>query len=207
MPMGIRLALDTLLEALDHADAPLRAQFADGLSDRELDDALTHVAISLAAEVRDYFAWRNGLRRDRAADYELFPDAVPLSLDEAVAEYRQHIEVATTIARQASISPASLWNPRWFPLFRGAGGDYHVTWAGDGAAPTAPISFVALEDREPKLAYDSLTSLVETVTACVAAGAFTMAGDGAVHEDRSRTGEIVRRFNPGMVDQATRGRR
>ena len=200
--MPIRPALDALLDTLTRVEAPLRHWLADGLSQPQIDEILGGLPVALPAEVHEYFAWRNGLRTDRDTEYELFPGGVMLSLEEAVGDYRQLLETATVIARQTGLAPAQLWDERWFPLFRDAGGgDYHVTIGAGAPASTAPLYLVANEERRAAVAYDSLTALIETVDACFDAGAYTMAG-GFIEEDRPRAAEIIRARNPGRVNQA-----
>lgn len=164
--MSIRPALEALLEALAVADGPLARQLAAGLDRGEIERKLATVPGAVAVEVHDYFEWRNGLRLGRDRDEELFPGAVMLSLDEALADYRSLVAMAQQVESQAGVPAASTWDERWLPLFRHpAGGAYHVTIAGTAAAATAPIYVVTLQDPDAtSLAFDSLTSLVLTIT-------------------------------------------
>jgi hypothetical protein len=201
--MAIGPALGALTATLERAHESLVRWLAPGSSAEEIAAALRPLGVPVAGEVREYFTWRSGLRPDRDVECELFPDAVPLALTEAVAAYRQQSAIASRIAERTGVAASSVWNVGWFPLFQTAGGDYYVTVAVGGDAVHAPIELVTREDRSaPMPAYDSLTSLVETVTACFDAGVYTVV-DGAVHEDRVRASEIIRRLNPARVRQAT----
>ena len=101
---------------------------------------------------------------------------------------------ATSMATTSSARRAA---PR-----RRGGGDYHVTIGGTPPPATAPLYLVINEERRAgAMAFDSLTTLIETVAACFAAGAYTMA-DGSIQEDRVRAAEIIRAHNPERVKQA-----
>jgi hypothetical protein len=192
---------DLLLQELTKAGAPITAYQADGLTPREIDAKLNAPSIVLAAEVHEYFGWRNGLRIDRDADYELFPGGIVLSLDEAIDEYQRVLEVARRLSRDTGLAASLFWDERWFPLFHNGAGDYHVTLAGASSA-TAPVYFVAQDDREATtVVYDSLTALLRTVAACFQSGAYAIV-DGVLTEDRVRSAEIVRAHNPERLNQA-----
>jgi hypothetical protein len=200
--MAIRPALDALLDTLTHLDMPLARWLAPGIGRAEIDAPFGGRSLRLADEVYDYFAWRNGLRTNRDTEYELFPGFAMLSFQEALADYRMLLAGAARVAERAGEPAASLWSAQWFPLFRDAGGDYHVTLTAAGGAATAPIYMVVREDPESAyLAYDSLTSLIQTVTACFRAGAFQTV-DGLLEEDRLRAAAIVRAHNPERMRRA-----
>ena len=200
--MSIRPALDTLAATLQRVNAPLFTQLADGLAPGAI--AAQLAGLPVAAEVHEYFAWRNGQRADREADHELFPEATMLSLEEAVTDYQMLRDMAAQVARQAGIPASAIWDDRWFPLFRHpAGGAYHVTVAGDPPGSQAKIVFVFLQDVEgAAIAFDSLASMAVTVSECWATGAYT-ADAGTTQEDRQRAGAIVRAHNPVRVHDAT----
>lgn len=193
--MTLRAALDELLDTLTGVEAPIVAALADrpdvGHPFRGAGDLV------IADEVREYFRWCNGLRHDRVTEIELFPNAVMLSLDEALADYRRLTAMAASVSAQTGLPADAVWKAGWLPLFRHpAGGEYHVTLAGK-PAKAAPIFSVAIEDPEAALpAFDSLTTLVQTITACYRAHAWRACADGTVSEDRSRAGEIIRELNP-----------
>jgi cell wall assembly regulator SMI1 len=204
--MAIGPALDALLDTLIRLDAPLARWLARGIDRAEIDARLGDLSLGLADEVYDYFAWRNGLRTTRDADYELFPGFAMLSFEEALADYRMLLATAARIAERAGVPATTLWNERWFPLFRDAGGDYHVTLSVPDGAPTAPIYMVVREDPESAhLTYDNLTSLILTVADCFRTGAFQTV-DGILEEDRLRAASIVRARNPERMRRAAEWR-
>jgi HEAT repeat protein len=209
--MSIGPALAALLDTLTRLHSRLPPWLAAGIDRAEIDARLDGLSLRLADEVYDYFGWRDGLRTTREADgvrttrdadYELFPGFTMLSFEEALADYRLLVDAAARFA-QAGVPAGSLWNERWFPLFRDAGGEYHVTLTDARPAHTAPVYMVVREDPEAAyLAYDSLTSLIQTVADCFDTGAFRAVEGGIVEEDRSRAATIVGGHNPERRRQA-----
>lgn len=180
--MSIRPALDALLEALQDAGIPLVASLAPGLSRPEIDAIAAPLPGRLPSEVIDYFEWRNGLAPDRGADLELFPEGIPLALDEAVTLYRMQREVAEQIAKQSGVPSDDLWHERWFPLFHNGAGDFHLTQLVPGLAAASPVHAVNNDDRQTTRSYDSLTALIEHVAARWKAGAYSISDEGVVEE-------------------------
>ena len=164
--MSIRPVLDSLTATLRRNNPPLVAQLADGLDPDTIARTLSSLPVQVAAEVHDYFAWHNGLRPDRTTEHELFPEAVMLSLEEAIAEYHMLRSVAAQVSSQAGVPASTIWDERWLPLFRHpAGGAYHVTVAGTHAADRAAILSVLQQDpASASVAFDSLTALARSLT-------------------------------------------
>lgn len=201
---GIRPVLDALAQTLQRVNPSLASQLVPGLDRGVITARLSTLPARVAAEVHDYFAWRNGVSLDRTREEELFPEAVMLSLEEVLAEYEALRNVAEQVSRQAGVPSSSIWDERWVPLFRHPGGGaYHVTIAAEAAAEHAPIISVLQEDpSSASLAFDSLTTLAATVNECFATGAYS-ANEGAIDEDRQAAAEIIRTLNPARVESAT----
>lgn len=201
--MSIRPALDALAHTLERLDLPLASQFAGGLDAETVTAKLSAIPGRVAAEVHDYFAWRNGLRDDRTRDEELFPEAVPLSLDEVLSDYRALCDVASQVSQQAGVPASTIWDATWVPLFRHpAGGAYYVTVAAAMPGDHAPILAVTPQDATAaSIVFDSLASLVKTVNECYATGAFAVE-DGMIREDRQRAAAIARAYNRLLGDDA-----
>lgn len=180
--MSIRPALDALLEALQDAGSPLAASLAPGLSRTRIDAIASPLPGRLASEVIEYFEWRNGLAPDRGADLELFPQGIPINLDEAVALYRMQRAAAEQVAKQAGVPASDLWHEGWFPLFHDGAGGCHVTQLAAGPAATAPVRAVNSDDRQTTRTYGSLTALIEHVTARWTARAYAISEAGGVEE-------------------------
>lgn len=202
--MVIRPVLDALLETLQRVNAPLASQLVTGLDPELITARLATLPKRVAVEVHDYFAWRNGMSLERTREEELFPEAVMLSLEEALAEHEMLRGVAEQVSRQAGVPSSSIWDDRWVPLFRHPGGGaYYVTVAGDEPAEHAPIWTILQEDpSSAAIAFDSLATLAATVNECFTTGAYR-ANEGTIEEDRQRAAEIIRKLNPARVESAT----
>jgi cell wall assembly regulator SMI1 len=202
--MSIRPVLDALADTLRRVDTPLASQLSEGLASDVIAARLSSLPGHVATEVHDYFAWRNGLRADRAREEELFPEAVMLSLDEALSDYQALCGMAAQVSRQAGVPASSIWDERWLPLFRHpAGGAYHVTVAAGTAVDRAPIFSVVQEDvSAAAVACDSLEALAATGNECFTSGAY-VADNGMIREDRQRAAAIIRAHNPVRMQNAT----
>ena len=165
--MAIRPLLDTLAATLQRVAPSHASQLVEGLDREEIALRLSKLPVQFASEVHDYFAWRNGLRADRQAEFELFPEAVMLSLDEALADYRTLCDIADGISKQAGIPASAVWDAKWLPLFRHpAGGAYHVTLGSEGPAERAPILSILQEDVSGAfIAFESLEDLIRKANA------------------------------------------
>jgi len=159
--MSIRPVLDALFATLERVEPPLASQLAEGLDRDAIAARLSTMPVHVAAEVVDYFAWRNGLRPDRQVEYELFPEAVMLSLDEALTDYRMLCDIARKISREAGLPASAVWDERWLPLFRHpAGGAYHVTVGDVVPIERAPILSILQQDVSgASIAFESLEAL------------------------------------------------
>ena len=159
--MSIRPVLDTLFATLQRVEAPLASQLAEGLDRDTIAARLSSVPVHIAAEVVDYFSWRNGLRADRHVEYELFPEAVMLSLEEALTDYHLLRDIARKISGQAGLPASAIWDERWLPLFRHpAGGAYHVTVGDLTPIDRAPILSILQQDVSgASIAFESLEAL------------------------------------------------
>ena len=160
--MTIRPVLDALLATLQRVDPSHASQLVDGLDRDQIASRLASLPVRFASEVHEYFAWRNGLSADREVELELFPEAVMLSLDEALADYRMLCDIAEGISKQAGIPAAAVWDARWLPLFRHpAGGAYHVTLGDEAPKERAPILAILQEDVSGAfIAFESLDELI-----------------------------------------------
>jgi hypothetical protein len=183
--MSIRPALDALLEALRNTGVPLVASLAPGLSRADIDRKVAALPGQLASEVVEYFEWRNGLTLDREVDIELFPQGIPMSLDEAVTHYDAQRHFAAQIAAQAGLPPDDIWNESWFPLFHNGAGDFYLTLLGRPATATSPVHAVTNEDRQATLEHDSLTALIAHASARWRSGAYAVSDEGILQEQRA----------------------
>ena len=202
--MTLRPLLEQLADTLRRADAPLMSQLSEGLDRETIAATLSTLPVRIAGEVHDYFEWCNGLRDDRDREYELFPDAVMLSLDEAIAEYHALTRMAAQVSQQAGLPASAIWHERWLPLFRHpAGGAYFVTVGADVTIDRAPIVSVLQQDVSgASIAFDSMAALGATINECFSTGAY-VAADGMIEEDPQRSAAIIRAHNPARVHDAT----
>lgn len=203
---SIATLLDRLATVLQQRRWPTLTYLAKGLSEETISGRLAALPIRLAREIQHLYQWRNGLMPDAPTGFQLFPGAVTLSLDEAIAEYKALREIDARSRMTDSKLAEPFWDERWFPLFtnRGIGGEYYVTLADPRPKMTAPILYYSTEELLPVTAYDDLTSLIQTITVAVEQGAYQLDDIGVVEADGRRLGRIFRQYNPETVTHLLR---
>jgi len=90
-----------------------------GATDEEMDRALAPLGLKLPIEGRIWWGWHNGARAE-GRERLYGPRHNCLSLDGAVAQYRQSRGIAERVAddeREAPLNdPDHAWRPAWLPI-------------------------------------------------------------------------------------------
>ena len=174
--------LQSSLDAIErwHRDneTGLPPLLARGLDAQSIERKLAAIDCAVTDEMTALWSWRNG------ADI----GAVPLvwyhdllSVDEAIAEYRQ-----------LRITPFINWHPDYVPLFSFEGEWYGAYCSGTEAGP---VQHLFIED-EPRVTHANLTTFVAGMAESMRNGAIRW-HDGAMHEDVRAVARIHKRMNPG----------
>ena len=123
--MSIRQALDTLFETLQRA-ARLQRRFLPTAS-RSTRSPKGLPAFPDTRPRKSFNTSSGGTACSdiRDVDCELFPQGIPLSVDEAVFYYRMQRDAADQVARQTGLSSSTLWSERWLPIFHDGGGNFN----------------------------------------------------------------------------------
>lgn len=166
-----------LTQALNQIEQYLQAIAPDwakhlrsGLTSAAITEKLAALPFLLPVEVYELYQWHDG--SDPEFPVQLFPNYSFLSLDDALAAYAQTIAIYENLGIE---DWRSLYNPHWFPLFAEAGNYYLVQGVDQGTAPpppTAPILDFFSEDPETPVVFDSLTALMQAISACWQTGAY-----------------------------------
>lgn len=113
-----------------------------GLTSEEMDAALAPLGLRLPIEGRAWWSWHDGARP--AGREKLFgPAQNCLSLDAAVAQYRQSRFIAESIAEKELPpldDPDTAWHPAWFPI-KGPGLPVVIDCSVEEGEPT-PVRFI-----------------------------------------------------------------
>lgn len=117
-----------------------------GLSEEEMRDVLAPLELTLPIEARLLWGWRNG-EEDAAGGRLWRPYHRCLSLDQAVAQYRQSRLVAQKSAEKwEGKEQDDIWHPTWFPLVKGDGAPVTVVDCSVPQGEPTPITFVDWEN-------------------------------------------------------------
>jgi hypothetical protein len=162
------------------AVATLRA----GASKAQLDALEAALGCALPMEARALWRWRDG--------QETAGDADPLVWYHGLLP----IERVLADVRDLRAADRAGWDPRWVPVLY-----FEQEWYFVECAPTrraaSPLGLYFAED-DPKPAYASLTALFATHAEAMAAGAVTVADDGALGGQPRALRDIHARHNPGI---------
>lgn len=201
--------LKQILRRLEYLNLPIISQLREGINDRELDKLEEKLPFKLPQEVRFYYQWRNGYRASLQEYDLLFPSGRVLSLQDGIDDYQQLIELNNIIendilAKNVSATPDpysifelnSIWDPFWLPIFNDISNSYHAIVCAKSTRATSPVYSVSLEDSNIYLAYDSLTTLFQTVINAYETGAYYFDDGGIVCCDRAKLLPIENAHNP-----------
>lgn len=195
----LRAALDRILAQLTRLGAPVADQLQPGLTDDAIVEAFRDLPFVPPRELRALYAWRNGTANE--VD-DFFPEYAFLSLSNAILEYRAWREIADDVASSGGLTPADIWDPHWFPIFRLQGAFQYVMLCPEHETDTAPILFVCVEDGSHNVQYTSLTHMMQVFADCYETGAFTLHPDGYLEDDKAKVGAIRRAYTPTRAEVA-----
>jgi cell wall assembly regulator SMI1 len=90
------------------------------------------------------------------------------------------------------------WDPNWFPVFSNGGGDFYaVQLAKNPTKDGAVIGYIRGEP-EQEVAFESLLSMVRTISACYDASAYYVSAGGYLEANYNARSAIARKFNPTL---------
>ena len=190
-------ALDRLLDGLRRAGSPAADLLRSGLGAEQIGELAARMPAGLPDEVAALHGWRDGLQSEGAPEQELFAGGFWLSLEQALELRDERLDVIGTAAAQTGLDPELLWRASWLPAFADFAGNVHVVACESREA--SPVWFVAGGDPDDRrLAFDSVSALVETVATCWQDGIFDVR-PGGVQADEPRFDEVWRRYNPAAA--------
>jgi hypothetical protein len=176
---------------LANMDSPVLGRLQEGLQDAYVRMSLLRSDL-FDDRLISLYTWKNGNRpdlEDTAIErLELFPEAIMLSLDDAIAVNKLYV--------QQDYMP---WQKDTFPLFTNGGGDYLVldtnTVSGTkGMILSYAPSAIELEEFVP--IYDSMELLFVSVIECIRLEAYKYRSDGTIDIDFDLRQKICGQLNP-----------
>jgi len=194
--------LDRLLTHVTLLGLPVAALLRPGLSAAQIAEQVKELPFRLPREVYTLYQWHDGVPPNRYAT-ALFPSGISgwvfTSLEDAIAEYREWIDIAHDTGGDDWME---IWRPQWFPLFHSDVPTYLCVLGQDADADTAPILDVDVENSSHDEEYTSLTHLMQVVVECYDVGAFYVTAEGYFEQDNVKVGAVRRRHAAQRADAA-----
>jgi cell wall assembly regulator SMI1 len=192
----LEAALKRIIRYLQQVYGLAEEVFSPGLSKDEIDKRLQNFPFCVPHEVVQLYQYGNGVRETITHVGQNFVIDELLSLDEALREYARLIAFAEEMAKEWDEDPSETWEPQWLPLTQ-LDLFYHVVQCAPTPQATGPVYYVSRkEDYTVLLAYDSVTSMMETIATCCEMGAYRVAADGVMRENPGLVAQVGRALNP-----------
>ncbi|TDW97276.1 SMI1/KNR4 family protein [Dinghuibacter silviterrae] len=184
--------LDELLQQLIKSGSPLANELQAGIDKSAIETEVSKFEIALPEEVYDLYSWRNGLNSDylesnKLGALELFRLAVFPPFEVAMEDYEQY--------SQKNV----YWEKEMFPLFGSGGGDYYLINCGQNSEEKGMIFYYSPSNYEfdgSISIFDSLETLIQSVTVCYEERAYWFGSDRYLEIDYTIEAEICQARNP-----------
>jgi cell wall assembly regulator SMI1 len=155
------------------------------------------VPMALPHDVLEWYTRQNGISdavMEFQGDPSLFPGFYPLSLQDALREYRYFN------------SQIDLFGPRyhrdWFPLFANESNDVYFIDCQSQANDTNSIIFFSSEpdalDQMSPVIYTNLVSMLTSISVCFSEGAYYISSKGYLESDPLKEAIITHQHNPNI---------
>ncbi len=164
-----------------HRDHGTGVTLRPGLADDGLRALEAELECRLPDEVRSLWALRDGEPTNGVIWYHRF-----LPAEEALAEWR---------SLQGNFFVR--WPRSWVPLFEFEG-EWYFAICDKEPRKASPVGYFFLED-EPRVAYVSVTAMLETAAATLREGVVTWNPAGTLDGDENAIAAIHARYNPGAT--------
>jgi hypothetical protein len=140
--------MEALLAEHDRIGSPLRAELVAGRPEAEVEATIRELSLVPPRSLVELHGWRQARVDPGALRASWFWPADPLNLDEAVALYRQGIEIGgitpaaldEVLARPLPVGATNtgFWRTDWFPILAGSPETYAIECSSEGRLD-API--------------------------------------------------------------------
>jgi hypothetical protein len=178
--------VDKLESALNACGSPLPKLLEKGLSLNEIEFHINKVNLKLPNEVVELYSWRNGTKGETNNE-QLFTLGEFFSLQEAIETYKYFVE-------------NNYWKKSLFPLFGAGNSEFFLIDCEATSNQYKMILFFSLTNyvaQQPLSYFDSLFTLISTVTDCYNSKAYSFDnGNFFVVKDPSKELEICKKHNP-----------
>lgn len=180
--------MEEILTYTASVDPDLRASLRDGLSYDQIEEKSRDFGLEIPREVKDLYAWHDGMHAENREDHQLLYYHYFLPLDEAL-ELCEHFEEVEFFRYSED-----LLGNKILPLFEYEC-EYYAARCNSEKQDRAPIYFVY---HGEKVVYDSLTTMLMSILECYRIGAYILTpnGDEPFIEDEQLVAQTKLNWNP-----------
>ena len=181
--MGITGLLDALVTEHDRIGSSLRRELGPGLPPERVEAVVRDLGLIPPASLIELHSWHQVHLDPGAPNTTWFWPADPLTLDEAVAQYRQWIEIGgiapaaieAILARPLPVGATNTgyWRTDWFPILAASPG-YAIECSREGAedAPIWRVNWHPVSGDETMQVASSLEWFIGAIVDLFRAGAY-----------------------------------
>ena len=183
---SIATQADRVLGWLAKHRRPVVSLLRPGLTDQAIHALATQLDWPLPSDAVDLFRWRNGTRKPSECildEVYFFPGYYLMSLEDAVEQMPGYVNEA-------------VWQPKWLPLFTNDAGDFMLLDCERCTPQGCPVIWFLRGEPQVWDAYDSLSAMMETLSAGFESGAIFEDEAGFLEMDQQRYATIAKRLNP-----------
>ncbi|MHB8845005.1 MAG: HEAT repeat domain-containing protein [Nitrospirota bacterium] len=201
--------LNELLRILEKMNIPALKEVRKGLTDDEIQAALNSLPYKVSREIKVLYKWSNG--SSGRPELQLIPGYRMFSLNEAIKRtnimskirqentpWYERFKITSIISTKNENSVRDdVWNENWFPLFSVWDADYLVVVGSEKEKESSPVYYVYSEGGGSYMAYDSITTMVQTVIKCYEKNAYLVnTKNSEIIEDEIAVSKITSDLNP-----------
>lgn len=178
--------MEEILTYTASVDPDLRASLRDGLSYDQIEEKSHDFSLEIPREVKDLYAWHNGMHAENREAHRLLYYHYFLPLDEALelCEYFEEVEFFEDSEYLLENKALSLFEYEC---------EYYAARCSSEKQDTAPIHFVYEGET---VVYDSLTTMLMSILECYRTGAYPpkLTADAGI--DEQLVAQIKLKWNP-----------
>ncbi|OCQ91191.1 hypothetical protein BCD64_24570 [Nostoc sp. MBR 210] len=165
--------------------------FLPGLSYEEIEEKVSNLPFKLSEEVYNLYHWRNGTNSQAM----IF-----------VYHYFWHLDMVLEISSDCVNDPLSqefrqqAGEPLYlFPIFEYEG-EYFAVAGQTTLVETAPVYHIDADAGEVRLAFNSLTAMMQTIAETYETGGYYLTPEGQLEWDDKKFRSIRLKYNPELID-------
>jgi SMI1 / KNR4 family (SUKH-1) len=180
----------------DHANS-----FLPGLPEAQIQEMVERLGLPCPQEIIDLYQWRNGTQRQ--FEFIGYPPEFCFTPLEEIVEIYEEYRSTEALAVFDTISPYDATinslaaldiheNQKLLPFLWHQGDIYTVV----ASTNESYVLYDHVEDGEPRLIFDNLTSMMQTLSVCYEEQVYYLSDEGSIEINNLEFSHIFQRYNP-----------